>query len=429
MNCLTPLIADDYSYSLGIHSVADIIKYQYGQWLGWGGRSVAHFLAQFWLLLGKPFFNIANTLVYCGFIFLTCFHINGNSRPFKPALFFAINVFYWFLVPAWGQNFLWLDGSCNYLWTTTIILLFLAPFRKKYDVRDYKLPLPLSMLFFSIGVLAGWSNENSAAAVLCLLAAYFVIKKIRKEKISFFEITGCVGFLTGFILLIAAPGNYVRAGVIREMGGSYYNDTLILMLLKRFVDVTRIFFRNYGFTVMAAAVFFAVDLLYHQKRRLNLFSYFYALAALAGVYSMMLSPFFPDRAFLIVMVFAGITLGSVLVQFELHIPVMLKRNSFLFAGMLLFLLSFSVLKAGRNITSIYLRWQNRVEYILAEKERGNLDLAVQAPIPAADRHTALYGLTDIGDDKTEWPNTSIAEYFGLRSIKRLENDEPWESVW
>ena len=59
-NIYTPLVADDYIYSFGMHSVGDILVSQYHHYFFWGGRSVAHFLVQFWLLIGKPFFNIAN---------------------------------------------------------------------------------------------------------------------------------------------------------------------------------------------------------------------------------------------------------------------------------------------------------------------------------------------------------------------------------
>jgi hypothetical protein len=423
------MIADDYSYSLGIYSVADIVKSQYNAWFGWGGRCIAHFLAQFWLLLGKPVFNIANTVVYCAFILLTYFHITGKAVKINPGLFLIINVFYWFLIPTWGQNFLWLDGSCNYLWTTTIILFFLVPFRKRHDTKDYKLNKPLSILFFMVGILAGWSNENSSAAVLLLLIAYFVMKVINKDKIALFEITGSIGFLIGFILLIVAPGNYIRADVFREMGAGHSNDAVIIMLLKRSIDVTLVFFRNYGFEIMAVAALSAFDLLYHQKRRLNLFTYFYALAALASAYSMIFSPYFPDRAFLIVLVFAGITLGSVLTQFEIQIPAIIKRNIYCIVILLLLGFSFSVLKAGKNIVGIYLRWQSRVEYITAERDRGNLDVEVKAPIPTGDRHAALYGLSDLMDNPNGWPNVSVAEYFGLRSIKKSDDESPWESLW
>jgi len=201
-NVYTPLIADDYSYSLGIFSVKDIVKSQYDHYFNWGGRSVAHFLAQLWLLIGKPLFNVANTMIYLLFIILVNFHITGALKKFNPLLFIVTNITFWILIPAWGQNFLWLTGSCNYLWTSTIILLFIVPFRIHLENNEWKLCLPLSVLYLFIGIFAGWCNENSGAALLFFFIGYFIIKKINKQKLFLFEILSFVGFLIGFILLI-----------------------------------------------------------------------------------------------------------------------------------------------------------------------------------------------------------------------------------
>ena len=424
LNNYTPLIADDFSYSIGIHSVSDIIKSQYNSYFSWGGRCVAHFFAQFWLLVGKPFFNIANTIVYCFFILLIQFHIIGNMKKPNFSLFLALNIFFWFFVPAWGQNFLWLTGSCNYLWTTTIILLFLAPFRKKQDNPEYNFGIPLSVLFFFAGILAGWSNENSGAGVLFLLIGYFIIKIIKKDKLSLFEIFGAVGFLIGFCLMIAAPGNYVRAEEIRRMGDGYYGDPLLLMFIKRFISITKYFIENTGFLLVSISLVLGFDLLYHKKQKLQLFTYFYFISTLISVYSMLLSPTFPDRAFLIVIVFSIITLGNILRQVE--IPDIIKRNIVFIAVLTVLCMSVSFLDASKKTMGVYLRWYDRVEYILAEKEKGNLDIELN-PIEAKNKHVALYGLSDIYSDEIEWPNTSIATYFGLKTIK--SNDKPMETLW
>jgi hypothetical protein len=285
------------------------------------------------------------------------------------------------------------------------------------------------MFFFILGLMAGWSYENIGAAVLSLLIAYFVMKGINRDKITLFEITGTIGFLIGFVLLIAAPGNYVRVDVIKVRGVGHYNDAMITMLLKRFSEVNFIFFRNHGFILIVAALV-AFDLLYFQKCHLNLFLYFYALAASVGAYSMIFSPIFPDRAFLPITVFLGITLGTVLMRFDgIPVPAAIKKRCVYPAIVLLLLGIFSfvsVYKAGKNIVGIYLKQQKRIEYILAEKEKGDLDLEVKAPIPVYDKHAALYGLSDILDDEKSWPNTSIAGYFGLRSIKGRNSSDPWQ---
>jgi len=428
LNIYTPLIADDYSYSIGIHSVFGIFPSIYNSYFNWSGRSVVIFLGQFWLLIGKPFFNIANTLVYCAFILLVQFHITGNIKKISAWLFLTINIFFWFFVSEWGQVFLWLIGSCGYLWSTVIILLFLVPFRKKQDNPYYKLNVPLSILFFPAGILAGWNAENSGAAVLFLLIAYFVTKIIKKNQFALFEVLGTIGFLTGFSLLIAAPGNYVRAEVIRELGLGYMNDPFLVKYIKRFVDITRMFIRNHGFLLMIISIILGFDHVYHQKRRLPMFSYFYALAALASVYSMLLSPAFPDRSFLIVLVFSVITLGNILIQMELPLPKIIERNAAVALIAVLILLAYSFLSASKAIAVVYLRWYDRAEYILSEKEKGNLEIEVR-PIITTNKYVALYGLLDLLEDKNDWPNTSIANYFDINSIKTNNEALSGESVW
>jgi hypothetical protein len=428
LNFLTPLIADDFSLSFvfgtdrRISSWGDLFLSDYNYYMTWGGRSVAGFWTMLFLWLPKPVFNCVNTLVYCALGVLMCYHIVGSLKKISPILFVAVNAGFWFLVPAWGQDFLMLTAACLYSWTAFTILVFLVPFRKRLENAEYRLTIPLSVCFFGVGVLAGWGVENSGAAVLFLLIAYFLIKLKRKDGLALFEVLGAIGFVIGFCLLIAAPGNYARAS-------SFHQDTaFILILLRRLAVITVMVFRGGGLPLLFLA-FLCFDMVYHQKRRINAFTCLYGLAALTGAYSMLLAPYFPDRAFLIVIVFSGIALGNTVRQFEFQPTDIIKRNFRVISFVFLAFFAVSVLAATRNITGIYLRWQDRVAYIMAEKEKGNLKLEVKAPIPAIDNHSASYGLDDILDGEADWPNTSIARYFGIESIKRLNNSDPWEPAW
>ncbi|GHV65447.1 hypothetical protein FACS1894199_06150 [Bacteroidia bacterium] len=78
---------------------------------------------------------------------------------------------------------------------------------------------------------------------------------------------------------------------------------------------------------------------------------------------------------------------------------------------------------------VYLRWKERTQYIVTQKAQGVVDIEVKAPIPAKNKHSALYGLYDMSGDATKWPNTSIAEYFGIHSIKGIDSNEPWKPAW
>jgi hypothetical protein len=204
LNILTPLVADDYGFSLlgknGGHtqSISDILTHcMKNYYITQGGRVVGFFVSAFWTFVGKPVFNIANTAVYIAFILLLQFHSTGSLKKINVSLFALINIALWFLVSAWGEVFLWLVGACFYLWTTTLVLLFLVPFRKRSDDANYKLNSIQSVGFFVLSLLAGCSNENTGIAVLTSLTGYFVVR-YSKEKIVLFEIIGFIGFLVGY---------------------------------------------------------------------------------------------------------------------------------------------------------------------------------------------------------------------------------------
>ena len=62
---------------------------------------------------------------------------------------------------------------------------------------------------FVSGLIAGWTIENTAAA-MNLITAGFVIYNTQKQQLKKWMLTGLFGTLTGFCLLLIAPGNYVR---------------------------------------------------------------------------------------------------------------------------------------------------------------------------------------------------------------------------
>ena len=451
LNHYTLLVADDFNYSMGINSISDIVASQYNHYFNWGGRSIAHFLVQFWLLVGKPVFNIANTIVYGIFIFLIHFHITGNIKNFKAWFYIVLNIVFWFLIPVWGQNFIWLTGSCNYLWTTTIILLFLVPYRLKHDNSECQIKLWCSLLFFFLGMLAGWSNENSGAAVLFLLIAYITMKVYKRDKLFLFEILGFLGFLIGFILLILAPGNYVRAEAIEQMSNN--DSSFIMYMIIRFFSITLNSIENNSLLILIFSIFFVfdswrgvhtppfrapkkgmypesdtykeqhtlslqggvVDSLFNKKYKLNNFSYLYIFASLAGLYSMILSPAFPSRAYFIVYVFGVISLGSILEQMQLRIPSMIKRNFPMLIIFAVLILSSSFMQAGKNTIGNYIRWYNRIVQIQTEREDGRFIIEVNA-INRTSRHTAMYELEDVEEDNNNWTNNVISQYFGIESI-------------
>ena len=91
LNFMTPLLADDFTYSFGVNkrieNLNDIFEYQIQHWLKWGGRSVVHTIAQVFLIFPKSFFNIFNALIYVVFTLLVYKHIIGKEKIYKPILY------------------------------------------------------------------------------------------------------------------------------------------------------------------------------------------------------------------------------------------------------------------------------------------------------------------------------------------------------
>ena len=91
MNLLVPLLGDDFNYSFGLNgrlqNVGDIIQKQYWHYFNWGGRTIAHFLAELFLLMPKSVFSISNALIYTLLIYLIYkYTINDKERPINLIL-------------------------------------------------------------------------------------------------------------------------------------------------------------------------------------------------------------------------------------------------------------------------------------------------------------------------------------------------------
>ena len=202
-NLLIPISADDYVYRfiwnaetfhgesndwIPIESLGDIFNSQIEHYLHWGGRSIAHFFVQFFMWQGKIYFDFANTIIFVIFVILIL--KLAKSRKFLYAL-----IGLWIALPQFVPTMLWLTGSCNYLWMTTLQLGFLLAL-----IENRKIMIPL-------GIFAGWSNEAGAISILILSLIHL---RTKKEPIECREILGLISFSIGLILLIFAPGNFER---------------------------------------------------------------------------------------------------------------------------------------------------------------------------------------------------------------------------
>jgi len=312
-----------------------------------------------------------------------------------------INILLWFALPVWGQNLLWLTGSCNYLWTSTIILLFLVPFRKKGENLSYKPHIIISLLWIIPGILAGWSMENSASSVFILLLAYFVLKRHEKEPVVAFEIFGSIGFMIGFFMLLRARHNLFSGfwgliiNTIKVVNSFIIQDALLLIIIS----------------------FLVIELIYFRKMKIAKTTYGFLLTALASVVAMIIPGNFGGRSAFITQIFLIITLLSLVIQIKQIIPVKIVVVAVaIFA--LVFIPSFCM--GSIEIVKGFLIAQAREQYILSEKQKGNLRIKVKTPIPVSDPHSGMYEAIDVLDDPAEVEyvvhNSAKVTWYGIESL-------------
>ncbi|MEG0872450.1 MAG: DUF6056 family protein [Clostridia bacterium] len=243
-------------------------------------------LIQFFLLIGKPLFDVLNALVFGIFTVLIgkvlCKKTNVLSISSVILLVLFAGKVFW-------DKFIWMSGSLNYLWCVTSMLVVIYYFYKiiieNRKLKKYEIPLLLLLSFFS-----GWSQENTIFVLGSFLGMITVlnIKKIKmlekREKIVL--VLSVVLFIVGAVILLIAPGNYARLGD----GKRIFDFKGILTNMDVFIKLSVVF-------IIISCVNLAVDFKSNKKEVINQFLYFIVPVIIALI-PMTIIPVFPSRSML-----------------------------------------------------------------------------------------------------------------------------------
>lgn len=231
-----PFMMDDLWYSTKLSSeepiknLKDIVESQIWHYLNWGGRSMTHAILQMTLLAGEraaDILNVAVTLILSAVICLVADMKKGGRMP---GIFSAVAMLTG-LNANWKMSMFWQAGAANYLYITVFILLYLHCYLRELDASeetylsaepDASGNAPAKRLFgitfwiIPLGLLAGWSNENMGPAVWIVSLIVIIIRLRGHVKIPVWMILGNISCLLGSIMVIIAPGNFVRSAEIEE---------------------------------------------------------------------------------------------------------------------------------------------------------------------------------------------------------------------
>ena len=404
LNAYMPLMMDDYDYSFSwatgerLAGVGDIFASQAAHYRLWGGRSVVHFLAQLFLYLGKPMFNVLNAAMY---VLLLLEMAALGAKPGQRCSWRGVLVSHLLMmtcVPFFGTVFLWLDGACNYLWGTALALVPLLIAKSEREGGCFDAGWTRGWAALPMCFLAGWTNENTACGVLAALFLLLVWDRIKGRRVRAWRVAALGMQALGVAVMLLAPGNFARAGEEAARG-------FVMEMIYRFAVVTYCLVRYAGVPIaLAAAALLAVRRRKAAVRGEGLAML--AAAALLSAYALVGSPQISDRSFTAVVVLCIAALLTVMNDLKAK-P---DRHS-LTVGVVLAAIVLGVsIGAVRDVKAHGAAWQAQVDAIEAAAAAGETDVYVSSA-PQASRFTMAVSLESEPD---AWPNSTIGKYYGVR---------------
>ncbi len=300
LHLLTPFMRDDLWYATNlvtgekISSVGDIIESQVWHYFNWGGRSINHALLQAVLATGELGAAILNTLAafVLGIAICSCAKTkNPLHFLLAEACIVAFNASIFF-------SMFWESGSVNYLYSSSWILFYMAVVLNALDLAvvpgesGAKKALSKAEIFkifwiIPLSLIAGWSTENMGPSCFVLTVATIIFLFIKKKKVPAFLFEGAFFTLLGSVLMILAPGNFVRNQFVEKTDLRTLIDSRLdsfLLSNCEFLFPTFLF----AITILCIQIFIYKNV---KVRDMALFMF-----AVMAECAMMLSPAYPQRA-------------------------------------------------------------------------------------------------------------------------------------
>ena len=274
-----------------ISSIGDIIESQIWHYFNWGGRSINHALLQAVLASGETGAAILNTLAALILGFAICFAAKVKNPLFyllAEACIIAFNASIFF-------SMFWESGSVNYLYSSSWILFYMAIVLKTLDsdlVSSSSKKSNISEILkciwiIPLSLIAGWSTENMGPSCFVLTVFAIVFLLIKKKKVPFFLFEGALFTLLGSVLMILAPGNFVR--------NQFVEKTDLVTLINSRIDSFLLSNCEFLFpTFFFAIIILCIQIFIYKNVKIRDMALF--MFAVMAECAMMLSPAYPQRA-------------------------------------------------------------------------------------------------------------------------------------
>ncbi|WP_432772884.1 DUF6056 family protein [Francisella salimarina] len=213
INYLQPLRADDFGRAYTDALDKGFIIYFRGiasNYIHWTGRISAQaliylFLSKKYIHLSVFMINMINSICFYLFVLYSYKIVRFKtkvelfSKDFLIYFFFFIFLFY---QTGFIANVIWKTAAVQYFWGITLLAIF-------YYISVVKNKQNIWFSLFT-GFFIGLYNEIFVGVAIILCLAYFLNQKLSQKQINKNILYFFIACVIGGIILIAAPGNYVR---------------------------------------------------------------------------------------------------------------------------------------------------------------------------------------------------------------------------
>ncbi len=440
-NYYTPMgFGDDYLYAfiwqgnpefvplsedaVRVSSFHDIFISQQSHYFTWGGRTVNHSIAQFFLWLGKGTFNFFNALIGTLLVAAIYWIINKGriSLCFNPKIIWMIAFALWAFSPGFVTVFLWLEGACNYLWTATILVVFLLPYVKKYyhQTDIVKNDTVMSFLMFLFGILTSWTNENSICWIILMLL-FFLFTFRRNLVLEKWLYAGVFGLIIGYSLLIFAPGNINR--LQSAYGMHWMNESVIISNIKTFLIVITFQIFMWHFVLKAFYKLGYKEVKDASCKKDILLAKVFGVIAFGMSVVMLLSPVFPLRSgfpgTVQLIVSAGI-LWRIYRSYSLNFMDKRIIKTLLCLSYIYFVVTSIV--SFTNLYKLHIETNDIISIVVQAKQKNN-NIIIEIPqlTKSGRLESLLSGFhlieNELTEDENSWENVAFSRYYGIKGIR------------
>ncbi|WP_191092383.1 DUF6056 family protein [Francisella sp. SYW-2] len=213
INYLQPLRADDFGRAYTDALDKGFIIYLRGiasNYIHWTGRISAQaliylFLSKKYIHLSVFMINMINSICFYLFVLYSYKIVRFKtkielfSKDFLIYFFFFIFLFY---QTGFIANVIWKTAAVQYFWGITLLAIF-------YYISVVKNKQNIWFSLFT-GFFIGMYNEIFVGVAIILCLTYFLNQKLSQNQINKNILYFFIACVVGGIILIAAPGNYVR---------------------------------------------------------------------------------------------------------------------------------------------------------------------------------------------------------------------------